>query len=151
MNQPSDLPSLPGLDSIQDVSKRESFLLQTLYESFAPVVYRKILQAVKDPDRARTVLEKTFMYAVRRIDQHLPSLRLYIWFLQIARFKILEEAAAVTIGIGFPEDCHFDRYTHSWVSLEEEEKEISLEQVQVSITTAIAHFHDLLSRTPENR
>jgi DNA-directed RNA polymerase specialized sigma24 family protein len=145
-------------------------VFQMLYDSFAPAVYDHILRAVGDPGRADDILKKTFAYAIRCIDRHFSSVRLHAWFLEIAHFIILEEAVIVTIGAGFPEDCHFDRYADSWSALKEEEQKIltlallkgcSPEEIAISmnidpeqlmskVTAAVTRFHQLINREPEN-
>lgn len=156
---------------IDGIASRESSILHMLFDSFAPSLYGKILAVVKDPDVAIRILEKTLVYSVRHIRQHNPHIRLHNWLLQIANFKIMEEAASVVVGRGLPEDLDWDSYAEAWSGLHAEEKEVldwstiravsheetaislelPLELLQLRISTALAHFHVLVSSLVSGR
>lgn len=150
--------------------KSDHPLQQILIDSFAPPVYDRIFRAVKDKQRAELILGKTFAYAIQHGEQHISSVRLLDWFMQIAHFKILDEAVFINIGVRIPDECPFGHYLNSWFTLQEAEQNIltlavlsgidpeevaaglniSSEQLLQRVSVAIARFHRLISRAPEN-
>jgi RNA polymerase sigma-70 factor (ECF subfamily) len=147
------------------IARRESSILHMLFDAFAPPLYGKIISVVKEPDRAARILEKTFLYAVKYIQQHNPRLRLHSWFLQIANFKMLEEAANTVTGKTLSDDLEPEHYAEAWCRLNAYEKEVlewsilkgicheemaaqldlPLEMLQLRISTALTLFHHLIT------
>jgi hypothetical protein len=150
---------------IEGIARREITILHMLFDAFAPSLYGKIMLVVKDPDQSVRILEKTMVYSVRHIQEHNPQIRLHGWLLQIASFKILEEAAAAVVGKMLPDDLPWERYTEVWGQLYPDEKEVlewstfrsdrhedmaarlelPLESLQLRLSTALTHFYQLVS------
>lgn len=114
-----------NLDCLKEgIRKREPVIMQILYDSYAPALYTKLLSIIEDPTRTASILEKTFQYAISHIHQHDSHSRLHCWLLQIANYKIIEQAANDCVGSALPTEEGLARYSFAWDQLQEGEREI---------------------------
>lgn len=147
------------------IARRESEILQIVYDSFAPLLYGQIFSVTKEPARAVRILEKTLVYGVRYVHRHNPNLRLYTWFVQVLNFQILLDAANSLAGRILADDRDPDHYTVAWNRLSDPEKQVlelaffkgcgeeeiaailewPVDRVRHRISAALIHFHDLFS------